>query len=275
MVEESPWPILISLAVSFLLGSTVNFFNIFFNYNETIILLFAFILVLAIMSLWFGDIINESTFRGFYTTYVQKNITSGMILFLVSEAMFFFSFFWSFFHYSLNPSIHIGGVWPTFGLIPVHPFHLPLLNTFVLVMSGVYATASHFHLSIGVSGPIEFKNNFFAGNTFLIGLKDSLIVSIVLGVIFIYTQGYEFSIADFDITDSVYGSIFYLLTGFHGLHVIIGVIFLFVSLIRSIKNHFFFETHLGFLFSVWYWHFVDIIWILVYLFVYIWGSYSF
>lgn len=271
MVDLSPWPLFISIAVSSLLLSTVNYFNGFLP-NEILILLIALFAVLFIMFLWFSDIINESTFQGFYTLYVQKNITLGMILFLVSEAMFFFSFFWSFFHYSLNPSVHTGCVWPVFGIIPVNPYHLPLLNTFVLVMSGVYATASHFHMSSGVSGPIEFKTNFFAGNIFLIGLKESLIVSIALGIIFIYTQGYEFSVADFGITDSVYGSIFYILTGFHGLHVIIGVIFLLVSLFRYLKNHFFYETHLGFLFSVWYWHFVDIIWIFVYLFVYIWGG---
>lgn len=271
MVKASPWPIYTSFSVNFLLLSVVNYFNSFFQ-NSDITLLAALSLVLFMMYCWFKDIVIESTFEGYYTTFVQKNITLGMILFLASEAMFFFSFFWSFFHYSLNPSIHIGSVWPTFGLDPVHPFHLPLLNTFILLLSGVYATAAHFHLSSGINNTISVKTNFFAGNDFLIGLKESLTVSILLGAIFIFTQGYEFSVADFGITDSVYGSIFYLLTGFHGLHVIIGVIFLSVSLIRCIKNHFFYETHLGFEFSIWYWHFVDIIWILVYLFVYLWGS---
>jgi len=257
-----------------MLVSAVNFFSFFLFLNfsgETLIV--ALLLVISCMGYWFKDIVLESTFGGFYTKFVQKNLTSGMILFLASEALFFFSFFWSFFHYSLNPSIHTGSVWPVFGIIPVNPFHLPLLNTFTLVISGIYATASHFHLSLGIKDAINFKTNFFAGNYFLIGLKESLFVSIFLGVIFIYTQGYEFSVADFGLTDSVYGSIFYILTGFHGLHVIIGVIFLSVSLLRCLKNHFFYETHLGFLFSVWYWHFVDIIWILVYLFVYLWGSF--
>ena len=272
MVKASPWPLYSSICVNFLLMSVVNFFNAFFP-NSDVTLICALTSLLFVMYCWFTDIVSESTFEGHYTTYVQKNLTYGMVLFLVSEAMFFFSFFWSFFHYSLNPSIHTGSVWPVYGINPVHPFHLPLLNTIILLTSGLYATASHFHLAYGVSTPITWKVNFFAGNYFLFGLKDTLAVSIILGIIFIYTQGYEFSVADFGLSDSVYGSIFYILTGFHGLHVIIGVIFLFVTLLRCIKNHFFFETHLGFLFAVWYWHFVDIIWILVYLFVYVWGSY--
>jgi len=275
MVEVSPWPVTLSFFINFLLVNTVNTFYpslLGLVSSPYYFLAFAMILIIGVTNDWFSDIISESL-RGFYTLIVQKILTLGMILFLASEAMFFFGFFWSFFHYSLNPSIHTGGVWPTYGIIPVNPFYLPMLNTVTLVLSGIYATASHFHLASGISGPITSKTNFFAGNLFLIGLKETLLVSILLGIIFIVTQGYEFSVADFNITDSVYGSIFYLLTGFHGLHVIIGVIFLSVSLLRSIKNQFFYETHLGFKFSVWYWHFVDIIWILVYLFVYVWGSF--
>ena len=278
MVSVSPWPLTISFFICFLLICTVNGFHYEYNLlgltvDPLFLIFFALVFVLIVMFDWFKDIISESVFGGFYTLFVQKNLTSGMVLFLASEAMFFFSFFWSFFHYSLNPSIHTGSVWPVFGIIPVNPFHLPLLNTITLLLSGVYATASHFHLSSGIGNAIDFKTNFFAGNNFLIGLKESLIVSIVLGTIFIFTQGYEFSVADFNLTDSVYGSVFHILTGFHGLHVIIGVIFLGVSLFRCFKNQFFYETHLGFKFSVWYWHFVDVIWILVYLFVYIWGSF--
>lgn len=272
MVDASPWPLYMSICVNFLLLSAVNFFNNFFP-NSDVTLACALVSVLFVMYCWFADIVSESVRGGFYTLTVQKSLTYGMILFLISEAMFFFSFFWSFFHYSLNPSIHTGSVWPVFGIVPVHPFHLPLLNTIILLTSGVYATGSHYHLASGVKEEITWKTNFFAGNNFLIGLEDSLRVSIMLGVIFIYTQGYEFSVADFGLSDSVYGSIFYILTGFHGLHVIIGVIFLSVSLLRCMKNHFFYETHLGFAFSIWYWHFVDIIWILVFLFVYVWGSY--
>lgn len=276
MVEVSLWPVTLSFFINFLLVNTINFFYpslLGLTFSPKYFLFIAVIIIIDIVKGWFTDIISESVLRGYYTLIVQKILTSGMVLFLASEAMFFFGFFWSFFHYSLNPSIHTGGVWPTYGIIPVNPFYLPMLNTVTLVLSGIYATASHFHLASGIGGPITSKTNFFAGNLFLIGLKETLMVSISLGIIFIGTQGYEFSVADFNITDSVYGSIFYLLTGFHGLHVIIGVVFLMVSLWRSIKNQFFYETHLGFKFSVWYWHFVDIIWILVYLFVYVWGSF--
>jgi cytochrome c oxidase subunit 3 len=188
---------------------------------------------------------------------VQKNLRTGMVLFIVSEIMFFFSLFWAFFHYSLTPSVWIGSVWPPFGIKAISPWGIPLLNTIILVSSGVTLTFAHRALCFGKN-----KSDVIYG----------LLLTIILGLFFIMLQYYEFRNAPFNINDSVYGSIFFMITGFHGLHVIIGTIFLIVNLCRVTLNHFFIETHLGFEFGAWYWHFVDAVWIVVYLTIYCWGG---
>jgi cytochrome c oxidase subunit 3 len=205
---------------------------------------------------WFRDIIIEATFEGRHTIAVQKGITLGFLLFLVSEIMFFFSFFWAFFSNALSPSIFIGGVWPPLYFKQIDVLGLPLLNTMLLLMSGVTITYSHRALLT--------RNKHLA--------TDGLIWTLIFGFAFILCQLYEYRFSYFSINDGIYGSVFYILTGFHGLHVIIGCCFLSVALARLIHFHFTSTHHVGYEISVLYWHMVDIVWLFLFLFVYLWGS---
>jgi heme/copper-type cytochrome/quinol oxidase subunit 3 len=179
-----------------------------------------------------------------------------MILFIASEVMFFFAFFWAFFHSSLNPSIGIGCQWPPKGIETLDPWSLPLLNTFILLSSGATVTWAHHAIIYG-----SFSNAILA-----------LGVTVGLGLIFSVVQAYEYLEASYGLTDSVFGSTFYMLTGFHGFHVFVGTLFLLVCLIRLNSGHFTRTHHVGFEAAAWYWHFVDVIWIFVFLFIYVWGG---
>jgi len=209
-----------------------------------------------IVGMWFRDVIVEATFQGFHTIAVQQALKHGMAVFLFSETMFFFGFFWCFFYMSLSPSIWIGCTWPPIGIQPINPALIPLLNTMLLISSGISASLSHKSM-LRKDG----RDN----------VKTGLIISITLGEIFTLFQLWEYSTASFSINDGIYGSIFYVATGFHGLHVLIGTTALVVSLIRHELYHFQLEHHIGFELSLWYWHFVDVIWILLYLAIYCWG----
>jgi len=179
-----------------------------------------------------------------------------MVLFIVSEIMFFFSFFWAFFHFSLAPSIWIGGVWPPKDFPVLNPWLLPLFNSVILVSSGVSVTWAHRAIVNGNRSDV------------IIGL----IITICWGVLFTGCQYIEYIDAPFSIRDNVYGSIFFLLTGFHGAHVLIGTAFLFVCLIRHINYHFLDTQHIGLEAAIWYWHFVDVVWLFLFCTIYIWGS---
>lgn len=227
----------------------------YFN-NGVIYLLVGIFCVCVCLSGWFYDIIREATFQGFHTFKVQQNIYLGMLLFIVSEVMFFFSFFWAFFHFSLAPSIWIGGIYPPKGITPVDPWGFPILGTALLLISGIYITIAHHLLRMGQNGP--------AGS--------AILVTIFLAIIFTGIQWFEYNNALFSINDSVYGSIFYMTTGFHGIHVFVGTIFLLVCYIRNKNGHFDNRHHVGFICAIWYWHFVDVVWVFLYLFVYVWGS---
>ena len=170
--------------------------------------------------------------------------------------MLFFSFFWSYFHSSLVPSVELGLVWPPLGINAVSPWGLPLLGSIILLASGFLVTLSHHALILG-------NKNLSITH---------LILTIILGLLFVYLQSSEYYYSEFTISDSVFGSVFYMTTGLHALHVIIGVIFLFVQLIRLIFDHFTLEHHLGYEFAIFYWHLVDIVWLFVFLTYYWWGS---
>ena len=169
---------------------------------------------------------------------------------------FFLSFFWAFFHSSLSPNIEIGSYWPPIGIIVFNPWGVPLLNTIILISSGVRVTWSH--------KSIEENNH----NLSLI----SLYLTIILGIYFTILQGIEYYEASFRFADSIYGSTFFIATGFHGLHVIIGTLFLIVSRLRIYKGAFRKHHHFGFIAAIWYWHFVDIVWLFLFVWVYVWGS---
>ena len=212
--------------------------------------------LIAVMFMWFFDVINEATFGGYHTSPVVANLRFGFLLFVLTEVMFFLSFFWSFFHFSLAPSIFIGMQWPPEGLAIINPLGLPLFNTILLLYSSYLVTYSHKAMVSHL-------------------WKDSqvgLFLAILCGIFFIGVQGYEYVAAPFSINDSVYGSVFYILTGCHGLHVLIGTIFLTVCFVRNELKHFTSDHHLGFEVAAIYWHFVDVVWIFVYLFVYCWSA---
>jgi len=253
IVDPSPWPFMGSMAAFFLTFGLVMYMH--FYQNGFLLLSLGFFLLLAVMYTWWRDVIREATYEGHHNSYVRKGLKMGMILFIASEVMFFFAFFWAFFHSSLNPTIEIGCVWPPKGIIAINPWHVPLLNTFVLVTSGAYITWTHYAILAGYR-----KDSI-----------NSLIYTIILALFFTGLQAYEYNASPFNISDSVYGSVFYMTTGLHGSHVFIGTIFLTVCLYRLVAHHFTRTHHVGFECASWYWHFVDIVWIFVYFFIYWWG----
>lgn len=254
LVENSPWPFMVATT---LIPVILMIVDIFHHVETCTYDKFLRVAIFIIpIYYWFYDLITEGTFLGLHTVRVQMNLTIGFILFLLSEVMFFFAIFWSFFYFSVSPSVWIGNVWPPKGIEPISPWGVALLNTVILVSSGFYANYAHILL---VSGDRN-KSLYF------------LLVTIGLGVLFTGFQLYEYGSAKFSINDSVFGSIFFFSTGFHGFHVLIGTLFLVFSFLRHLFYHFMKEHHLGLKFAIWYWHFVDVIWIFLYLFVYIWGG---
>jgi len=255
LVNPSPWPITISAA---LLGLTVGSAAFFHDYQKGIyLLIYSFILVIVLAGFWWRDIIREGTYLKNHTKEVLQGLRLGFILFIVSEVMFFFSFFWAYFHSSLSPAIQIGCTWPPFGL-EVISLTLPVVNTIILLTSGATITVAHLAI---------IRNNKEIA-------IEALIATLVLALVFTAIQVYEYRNAPFSISDGIYGSVFYMLTGFHGIHVIIGTIFIFIQFIRLIKDHFLPNNHLGFEAASWYWHFVDIVWLLLFIIVYAYGSNS-
>lgn len=249
LVTPSPWPFLISIS---LLNNLIRIIRWFHNLNY--IITFTIPSTLLCIYQWWRDIIREATFQGLHTPNVYNNIRIGIILFIISEIIFFFSFFWAYFHSSLSPRIEIGQLWPPIGIKPFNPLDIPLLNTIVLISSGLTITWSHHSIL-----KIKFFNR-----------KKRLFITILLGIYFTILQLFEYIEAPFTIADSIYGSTFFITTGFHGLHVIIGTLFLFIIYIRLKYNHFRSLHHFGFEAATWYWHFVDIVWLFLYISIYWW-----
>ena len=251
LVTSRPWPFLTGLSAFSCAISLVLYFHTY-SFN----LWYAWLILPLILIFWFRDIIRESTFMGAHTKEVQKRLKISFLLFIASEVIFFFSFFWAFFHRRLRPGPELGCLWPPIGIVVINPFSIPLLNTAVLLASGFFVTAAHHAIILG-------KKSTFLWYLFF---------TILLGVYFTSLQINEYYDAHFTIADSVYGSLFYLITGFHGFHVLVGTMFLFVIWVRGFLNHFSTTHHFGFEAAIWYWHFVDVVWIFLYLIVYIWGS---
>nr|YP_010952740.1 cytochrome c oxidase subunit III [Domecia hispida]WMQ53160.1 cytochrome c oxidase subunit 3 [Domecia hispida] len=252
LVDLSPWPLIGSISAMMLTTGLVKWFH---QYNFNLFLL-GILATLLTMIQWWRDVTREGTYQGLHTSVVVKGLRWGMILFILSEVLFFFSFFWSFFHSSLSPSIEIGMYWPPLGIQPFNPFQIPLLNTTILLSSGATVTWAHH--------AIMESNHTQA--------IQSLGLTIILGVYFSMLQAFEYLEASFSIADSVFGSTFFVATGFHGLHVIIGSSFLLVCFIRLFNCHFSEYRHVGFEAAAWYWHFVDVVWLFLYVFIYWWGS---
>jgi len=250
LVELSPWPLTASIGAFTLTTGLTSWFHI----NIVTPLILASVLIIISIFQWWRDVIREGTFIGHHTSYVTTGLRWGIILFITSEVLFFFAFFWAFFHSSLSPTPELGCCWPPTGIKPLNPFRIPLLNTAVLLASGVTVTWAHHSL-------IEINRT----NTI-----QALTLTVILGIYFTVLQAGEYIEASFSIADSVYGSTFFVATGFHGAHVLIGSTFLLICLIRTINHQFSNNHHFGFEAAAWYWHFVDVVWICLYLCIYWW-----
>jgi heme/copper-type cytochrome/quinol oxidase subunit 3 len=253
LVDPSPWPLLTSISVFTLVLGLLLAFN---QYGSPLYMVTNFSFFFFCLYRWFLDITIEATFEGQHTSKVQSNILAGMKWFIVSEIMFFFSFFWAYFHFSLLPSTATGSIWPVYN--EISPWAIPFANTAILLSSGLLATLAHWSLKHG-RGNQCFKY---------------LLEAINLGVLFTGLQVFEYGALSFSISSSAFGSVFYMVTGFHGFHVLIGTIFLLVCLIRLKKNHFLTKYHIGFVCALWYWHFVDVVWIALFWIVYVGGKFN-
>ena len=214
LVNPSILPFLTSLGALCLTAGSVLFFHGFVGGWEST--LFGLFSVLFCMFVWWRDVVRESTFEGHHTGIVQLGLRYGMLLFIVSEIMFFFAFFWAFFAAALAPVIEIGSIWPPKGIEVFNPIEIPLLNTLLLLCSGATVTYAHHSITAGL------KINAIWG----------LVLTVILAIIFTCLQAFEYVSANFTISDGIYGSTFFMATGFHGFHVLIGTIFLTVCLIR-------------------------------------------
>nr|QNE85769.1 cytochrome c oxidase subunit III [Helina impuncta] len=252
LVNYSPWPLTASIGTMTIVSGMVKWFH---QYDNSLLLLGNLIIILTIFQ-WWRDISRESTYQGLHTLMVTTGLRWGMILFIISEILFFMSFFWAFFHSSLSPSIELGTLWPPLGIIAFNPFQIPLLNTVILLTSGITVTWAHHSL---------MESNYSQ-------TTQGLFFTVLLGIYFTMLQAYEYIEAPFTIADSVYGSTFFMATGFHGIHVLIGTTFLLICLIRHLNNHFSKNHHFGFEAAAWYWHFVDIVWLFLYISIYWWGN---
>jgi len=254
LVSPSPWPFNTSFSLLALPLSAVLSFQ---GFGLALYLLLSSLLSLIFsMSLWFRDVISEGTYIGNHTLAVQRGINMGVGLCIVSEALFFLPIFWAFFHSALSPTIELGAKWPPMGIEAINPFELPLLNTVILLSSGVTVTYAH--------------HSLIQGNRS--GALYGLVYTVILAIIFTALQGIEYTVSSFTITDGTYTSCFYFGTGFHGLHVIIGTAFLAVGLWRLLAYHLTENHHLGLESGILYWHFVDVVWLFLYISVYYWGS---
>nr|WGF20834.1 cytochrome c oxidase subunit III [Sinelater perroti] len=252
LVEVSPWPILSAFSAMIMMMGLIKWFHLF---NPSLFILGSMNTIL-IMYQWWRDITREGTMQGLHTLKVSIGLRWGMILFITSEVLFFVSFFWGFFHSSLAPSIELGMTWPPKGILTFNPIQIPLLNTLILISSGITVTWAHHSL---------MENNYKQ-------TIQGLMMTVILGIYFTILQGYEYLESAFSIADSVYGSSFFMATGFHGIHVMIGTIFLSICLFRQFLNHFSPTHHFGFEAAAWYWHFVDVVWLFLYISIYWWGS---
>jgi cytochrome c oxidase subunit 3 len=252
LVDPSPWPLLGSLAAGILATGAVLFMH---GYGWELMAL-GFIGVLTIMFVWWRDVIHEAVVGGYHNPVVQIGLRFGMALFIASEVMFFAAFFWAFFSSALFPNEATGGVWPPKGIHPFNPWEFPFLNTLILLASGTTVTWAHHALLEG-----DRK-----------GLIQGLTVTVLLGLSFTGFQAYEYAHAAFGFTQGIYPSTFFMATGFHGAHVIIGTTFLLVCLFRAKAGQFTPTHHFGFEAAAWYWHFVDVVWLFLFICVYWWGG---
>ena len=302
LVDPSPWPVLASIgafamaigAVAWMRTARGGLDVLGMNLKGSGLFLLGFAAVSLIAFLWWRDVIKEAH-KGDHTPVVQMHLRYGMLLFIASEVMFFVAWFWAYFDVALFPSeiralpiygadgvtpsetsvvgmvdrnALTGGHWPpkavatTETVVPGNfkgtfdPWGLPFINTVILLLSGTTVTWAHHAL---------LKNDRK-------GLVWGLVCTVVLGAMFTACQAYEYAHAGFSYAGHIYGSTFFMATGFHGAHVLIGTIFLFVCLLRAMAGHFTPKQHFGFEAAAWYWHFVDVVWLFLFICIYVIGA---
>jgi cytochrome c oxidase subunit 3 len=258
LVNPSPWPALAALA---LLLMPVGGVMMMHKHQAGIFpFLAGFSLVLYVMFVWWRDVVREGIHDHAHTNEVRHGLRTGMALFITSEVMFFFAFFFAYFSVSIWPVPSIADLWnvthttwPPKGTVTFDPFHLPFLNTLILLLSGTTVTWAHYAL-------LQKDQE---------SLKKALLITVLLGVSFSALQAVEYAHAPFGFKDGAFPSLFFMLTGFHGFHVTCGTIMLIVILCRCLSGHFTPEHHFGFEGVAWYWHFVDVVWLGLFIFVYL------
>ena len=253
LVDPSPWPALGAASAGILAAGAIM---VFANQDRWWFILPGLVLSMTTMFFWWSDVRKEAQVDRAHTPAVQIGLRYGMALFIASEVMFFVAWFWAYFNAALFPTEQMGGIWPPEGVLTFDPWDLPFINTLVLLTSGTTVTWAHHALREGK------REQLIAG----------LWVTIILGVTFTCFQIVEYAEAPFSFRDGIYGSTFYMATGFHGFHVLIGTIFLTVCLVRSYRGDFTPGQHFGFEAAAWYWHFVDVVWLFLFVSIYWWGA---
>ena len=254
LVDPSPWPVVGAISAGLLTSGTV----VYMHKGGPWLMIIGVLALLFTFFVWFRDVIREATFQGYHTGPVQVGMRYGMALFIASEVMFFSAWFWAFFNASLFPTAAIGGHWPPTGIIPFDPWELPFLNTLILLTSGVTVTWAHHAL-------IENNRQH---------MLQGLALTILLGMTFTGIQAFEYSHAAFKFTGGIYPTTFFMATGFHGFHVIVGTLFLCVCFFRAYRGDFKPDHHFGFEAAAWYWHFVDVVWLFLFSCIYWWGGHG-
>jgi len=283
ILPPSPYPLLSSMASLVLASGGIMWMK--GHHLGMPLFLIGLAATLIGMFAWWGQVIREAN-SGDHTPVVQLHLRYGMILFIASEVMFFVGWFWAYFDFALFPAplvVSEGAVelvadsiaqWPPKGMEVLNAFEFPLLNTFILLLSGTTITWAH-HAMLhnqrggamrGVWGLLGVGEND--------GVKKGLWLTIILGLIFSSVQAYEYAHAPFAFKGTNYGAAFYMATGFHGFHVIVGTIFLIVNLIRAYRGDFTPRQHFGFEAAAWYWHFVDVVWLFLFVTIYVWGGWG-
>lgn len=234
------------------MSSTVLYINMFFTFYSV---LFSVLTLVLVTFLWWKDFSRESM-SGYHTHKLESSLRIGILLFILSEVFFFVSFFWAFYDSSLSPTVELGLTWPPIGIVPLSVYSVPLLNTVILLTSGITVTWCHHSLI----------NNYFGKSVI------SLALTIILGLYFLYMQYIEYSETSFSLADGIYGRTFFMATGFHGIHVIVGTSFLIYVLFNLLSSKLLYNHHFSFEAAAWYWHFVDVVWLILFLSIYWWGS---
>ena len=252
LVNPSPWPLLGAFSAGLMAVGGV----MYMHGSGWLLAALGFLCVLTVMAGWWRDVVRESVHEKAHTPIVKLGLRYGMSLFIASEVMFFAAFFWAFFDASLYPKEAIGGVWPPENIETMEAFHLPLMMTLILLLSGTTVTWAHHAIVEG-----DRKTASVA-----LGL------TVILGILFSCFQVYEYSHAHFGFADGIYPSTFFMATGLHGFHVLIGTIFLAVCWFRVRSGHFTPQSHFGFEAAAWYWHFVDVVWLFLFVSIYWWGA---